>query len=30
MLVKISEDVGEAMPGLSVEDLEVRLQDRGW
>ena len=30
MLAKISEDVGEAMPGLSVEDLEVRLQDRGW
>jgi len=30
MLSKISEDVGEAMPGLSVEDLDVRLQDRGW
>lgn len=30
MLAKISEDVGEAMPGLSIEDLEVRLQDRGW
>ncbi len=30
MLAKISEDVGEAMPGLSVEDLDVRLQDRGW
>ncbi len=30
MLAKISEDVGDAMPGLSVEDLDVRLQDRGW
>lgn len=30
MLVKISEDVGEAMPGLSIEELDVRLQDRGW
>ena len=30
MLAKISEDVGEAMPGLSVADLDVRLQDRGW
>ncbi|HPF16329.1 MAG TPA: pyridoxal 5'-phosphate synthase lyase subunit PdxS [Thermotogota bacterium] len=30
MLAKISEDVGEAMPGLSVEELDVRLQDRGW
>ncbi len=30
MLAKISEDVGQAMPGLTVEDLEVRFQDRGW
>jgi len=30
MLAKISEDVGDAMPGLSVENLDVRLQERGW
>jgi pyridoxal 5'-phosphate synthase pdxS subunit len=30
MLAKISEDIGEAMPGLSIEDLNVNLQERGW
>jgi pyridoxal 5'-phosphate synthase pdxS subunit len=30
MLAKISEDIGEAMPGLSIEDLDVHLQERGW
>ncbi|HOO33380.1 MAG TPA: pyridoxal 5'-phosphate synthase lyase subunit PdxS [Thermotogota bacterium] len=30
MLAKISEDIGEAMPGLSIEELDVNLQERGW
>jgi len=30
LLAKISENIGEPMKGLDVEELEVRLQDRGW
>ncbi len=30
MLLKVSEDIGEPMPGLEVESLEVRMQERGW
>ncbi|HOJ89389.1 MAG TPA: pyridoxal 5'-phosphate synthase lyase subunit PdxS [Pseudothermotoga sp.] len=30
MLLKVSEDIGEPMPGLEVEELEVRMQERGW
>ncbi|AEX85513.1 pyridoxal biosynthesis protein [Marinitoga sp. 1135] len=29
-LVKISEDVGEAMEGLEIDKLDVHLQERGW
>lgn len=29
-LAKISEDVGEAMEGLEIEQLDVHLQERGW
>ena len=29
-LAKISEDVGEAMPGLEMAGLETRLAERGW
>ncbi|MBO8160029.1 MAG: pyridoxal 5'-phosphate synthase lyase subunit PdxS [Thermosipho sp. (in: Bacteria)] len=30
MLLKISEDIGEPMEGLEIEELDVRLQERGW
>jgi len=30
LLAKISENIGEPMKGLDVEELEVRLQERGW
>ncbi|KAF2958955.1 pyridoxal biosynthesis protein [Thermotoga sp. Ku-13t] len=30
MLLKISEDIGEPMPGLEIEALEVHMQERGW
>ncbi|AEH51872.1 pyridoxal 5'-phosphate synthase lyase subunit PdxS [Pseudothermotoga thermarum] len=30
MLLKVSEDIGEPMPGLDVKELEVRMQERGW
>ena len=30
ILLKISEDIGEPMRGLDVEELEVRMQERGW
>lgn len=29
-LAQISEDIGEAMEGLEIEQLEVKLQERGW
>ncbi len=29
-LAEISEGLGEAMPGRNIEDLETRLQERGW
>ncbi len=29
-LARISEDIGDAMPGQNVDDLEDRFQDRGW
>ncbi|SHE57889.1 pyridoxal phosphate synthase yaaD subunit [Marinitoga hydrogenitolerans DSM 16785] len=29
-LAQISEDVGEAMEGLEIEQLDVHLQERGW
>ncbi|KLO23362.1 pyridoxal biosynthesis protein [Marinitoga sp. 1197] len=29
-LAKISEDVGEAMEGLEIDQLDVHLQERGW
>ncbi|GAB6189661.1 pyridoxal 5'-phosphate synthase lyase subunit PdxS [Marinitoga arctica] len=29
-LAKISEDIGEAMEGLEIEQLDVHLQERGW
>jgi pyridoxal 5'-phosphate synthase pdxS subunit len=29
-LVKISEDIGVAMEGQDVEELETKLQERGW
>ncbi len=29
-LAEISDGLGEAMPGRNIEDLETRLQDRGW
>lgn len=30
MLAKISEDIGEAMPGQDIAELAVRMQERGW
>jgi len=30
MLLKISEDIGTPMEGLEIEELDVRLQERGW
>jgi pyridoxal 5'-phosphate synthase pdxS subunit len=30
VLAKISHGLGEAMPGLEIERLETRLQERGW
>ncbi|WP_448524230.1 pyridoxal 5'-phosphate synthase lyase subunit PdxS [Pseudothermotoga sp.] len=30
MLLKISEDIGEPMPGLEIGTLEVHMQERGW
>jgi len=30
ILLKISEDIGEPMPGLDVNELEVKMQERGW
>lgn len=30
MLAKISEGVGQAMEGLDIEQLEVRMEERGW
>jgi pyridoxal 5'-phosphate synthase pdxS subunit len=30
MLLKISEDIGTPMEGLEIEDLDVKLQERGW
>jgi len=30
MLLKISEDIGTPMEGLEIEELNVRLQERGW
>jgi len=30
MLLKVSEDIGEPMDGLEIENLEVKLQERGW
>ena len=29
-LAKVSRGLGEAMPGLEIENLETRLSDRGW
>jgi pyridoxal 5'-phosphate synthase pdxS subunit len=29
-LAEISEDVGEAMEGLEIGKLEVRMEERGW
>ncbi|HCD70941.1 pyridoxal 5'-phosphate synthase lyase subunit PdxS [Thermovirga lienii] len=29
-LLKVSEDIGEPMDGLEIENLEVKLQERGW
>ncbi|MBM7559738.1 pyridoxal 5'-phosphate synthase pdxS subunit [Marinitoga litoralis] len=29
-LAQISEDIGEAMEGLEIEQLDVKLQERGW
>jgi len=29
-LLEVSSDIGEAMPGLEVEQLDVRMQERGW
>jgi pyridoxal 5'-phosphate synthase pdxS subunit len=30
MLLKISEDIGEPMPGLEIGTLEAHMQERGW
>ncbi|QTA38140.1 pyridoxal 5'-phosphate synthase lyase subunit PdxS [Thermosipho ferrireducens] len=30
MLLKISEDIGQPMEGLEIEQLEVHMQERGW
>jgi len=30
MLAKVSEDIGSPMPGKAVEELAVRMQERGW
>ncbi|MFH1849887.1 MAG: pyridoxal 5'-phosphate synthase lyase subunit PdxS [archaeon] len=30
VLAKVSDGLGEAMPGLEISKLDVRLQDRGW
>lgn len=30
MLLKISEDIGQPMEGLEIDELDVRLQERGW
>ncbi|SHH39223.1 pyridoxal 5'-phosphate synthase lyase subunit PdxS [Thermosipho atlanticus] len=30
MLLKISEDIGQPMEGLEIENLDVHLQERGW
>jgi pyridoxal 5'-phosphate synthase pdxS subunit len=30
ILAKVSRGLGEAMPGQSIEELEVKLADRGW
>ncbi|MBT1248413.1 MULTISPECIES: pyridoxal 5'-phosphate synthase lyase subunit PdxS [unclassified Thermosipho (in: thermotogales)] len=30
MLLKISEDIGQPMEGIEIEELDVRLQERGW
>ena len=30
MLMKISEDIGQPMEGIEIEELDVKLQERGW
>ena len=30
VIAEVSKDIGEAMPGLEIKNLEVRLQERGW
>jgi pyridoxal 5'-phosphate synthase pdxS subunit len=30
VLAKVSHDLGEPMPGLEIDSLQTRLQDRGW
>lgn len=30
VIAEVSKDIGEAMPGLDIKSLEVRLQERGW
>ena len=29
-LLEVSEDIGEPMTGLNIEELEVKMQERGW
>ncbi|KAA0009166.1 MAG: pyridoxal 5'-phosphate synthase lyase subunit PdxS [Thermoplasmata archaeon] len=30
VIAEVSKDLGEAMPGLDIKSLEVKLQERGW
>ncbi len=30
VIAEVSKDLGEAMPGLDIKNLEVKLQERGW
>ena len=30
VIAEVSKDIGEAMPGLEIKNLEVKLQERGW
>lgn len=30
VLARVSEGLGDAMPGLEIEELETRMQERGW
>ena len=30
ILAKVSRGLGDAMPGIEMEDIDVRLADRGW